>query len=291
VASREAISEVNVMPVVKVNANFAAIMPFGFVRDLNHPEIRFNTQRQWLGETRNGTEQYALELRKQDIKIMLKPQIWVSHGVYTGHIEMTTEAQWEIFEQSYSKFILEYANLAKTLNVDIFCIGTELEKFIAQRPEYWASLIGEIKTIYKGKLTYAANWDEFKRTPFWDQLDYIGIDAYFPVSETKTPTVEECIANWQTHKTVIKKTSEALKKPVLFTEFGYRSVDYSGKEPWRSDRAMNSIYKRKQIPLKLYLKRFGKKIGLLEALFGNGSITMKRRAEKIIQDLHLKINP
>lgn len=241
VASREAISEVNVMPVVKVNANFAAIMPFGFVRDLNHPEIRFNTQRQWLGETRNGTEQYALELRKQDIKIMLKPQIWVSHGVYTGHIEMTTEAQWEIFEQSYSKFILEYANLAKTLNVDIFCIGTELEKFIAQRPKYWASLIGEIKAIYKGKLTYAANWDEFKRTPFWDQLDYIGIDAYFPVSETKTPTVEECIANWQTHKTVIKNTSEALKKPVLFTEFGYRSVDYSGKEPWRSDRVMNSV--------------------------------------------------
>jgi len=241
VASREAISETNVMPVVKLNANFAAIMPFGFIRDIEHPEIKFNTQRQWLGETKSGAEQYAVELQKHDIKIMLKPQIWVSRGVYTGHIEMASEADWQVFEQSYSKFILEYAKLAEVLQADIFCIGTELEKFVAQRPEYWKRLIGEIKTIYNGKLTYAANWDEFKRTPFWDQLDYIGIDAYFPVSETKTPTVEECLANWQTHKAVIKSTSEVLKKPVLFTEFGYRSVDYSGKEPWRSDRTMNVV--------------------------------------------------
>ena len=241
VASREAISQKNVMPVVNVNANFAAIMPFGFIRDITHPEIAFNTQRQWLGETKNGAQQYAVELQKHGIKIMIKPQIWVSHGVFTGHIEMTSEANWQIFQKSYSKFILEYAKLAQEVNADIFCIGTELEKFIDNRPDYWAGLIAEVKTIYKGKLTYAANWDEFKRTPFWDKLDYIGIDAYFPVSQTKTPTVEECMANWLTHKAVIKNKAEQYKKPILFTEFGYRSVDYSGKEPWRSDRGMNSV--------------------------------------------------
>ena len=241
VASREAISQKNVMPVVNVNANFAAVMPFGFIRDITHPEIAFNTQRQWLGETKNGAQQYAVELQRQGIKIMIKPQIWVSHGVYTGHIEMATEANWKVFEQSYSKFILEYAKLAEEVNADIFCIGTELEKFVANRPKYWNNLIVEIKKIYTGKLTYAANWDEFKRTPFWAQMDYIGIDAYFPVSETKTPTVAECMANWGIHKAVIKSTSETYKKPILFTEFGYRSVDFTGKEPWRSDRAMDSV--------------------------------------------------
>ena len=30
-------------------------------------------------------------------------------------------------------------------------------------------------------------------------------------------------------------------KPVLFTEYGYRSVDYSGKTPWISDRSMNQV--------------------------------------------------
>jgi len=241
VASREPISQKNVMPVVKVNANYAAVMPFGFVRDLTHPEIRYNTQRQWLGETKSGAKQYAEELLKQNIKIMIKPQIWVSHGVFTGHIEMTTEENWQIFQNSYTKFILEYARLAQEIDADIFCIGTELERFITQRPEYWSGLIKDIKNIYKGELTYAANWDEFKRTPFWDKLDYIGIDAYFPVSQTKTPTVSECMANWTEHKAVIKDKSLEYKKPILFTEFGYRSVDYTGKEPWRSDREMNSI--------------------------------------------------
>jgi len=141
-----------------------------------------------------------------------------------------------LLEDSYSKFILEYATLANQLNVDIFCIGTELEQFIANRPQYWLGLIKKIKTVYKGKLTYAANWDEFKRTPFWNDLDYIGIDAYFP-----------CLEGWKAHKYIIKSMSDTFKKPVLFTEFGYRSVDYAGKEPWKSDRSMTAINMEAQI--------------------------------------------
>jgi len=35
--------------------------------------------------------------------------------------------------------------------------------------------------------------------------------------------------------------SDKHNKPILFTEFGYRSVDYTGKEPWKSDRNMTSV--------------------------------------------------
>ena len=127
------------------------------------------------------------------------------------------------------------------MKVNVFCIGTELEKFIHNRPKYWHILIAAIKAIYKGKLTYAANWNEYNNTPFWDQLDYIGVDAYFPVSNSKTPTLTESLDGWRRHKNTIKTMSEKHNKPVLFTEFGYRSVDYTGKEPWKSDRSMNQI--------------------------------------------------
>ena len=60
--------------------------------------------------------------------------------------------------------------MAEEEKVDIFCIGTELEKFIEHRPAYWRELIAEVRKVYKGKLTYAANWDEYKRVPFWDAL-------------------------------------------------------------------------------------------------------------------------
>jgi hypothetical protein len=172
---------------------------------------------------------------------MIKPQIWVWRGEFTGNIKMTTEESWKELEVSYAEFILEYAQLAEELNAEIFCIGTELESFIKHRPDYWTELIAQIKTKYSGKLTYAANWDEYQRTPFWDQLDFVGIDAYFPVSAMQTPTVEDCIKGWEKHKKTLKTFSEKLDRPILFTEYGYRSVDYTGKEPWRYDRSMTSI--------------------------------------------------
>ena len=241
VAARDTISAVNVKPVVNLNANYAAIMPFGFIKNLEHPEIIHNTDRQWFGETKAGTKQYVEQLRKQGIKIMIKPQIWVWRGEFTGDIKMTTEADWNTLESSYTNFIMAYANLANELKVDMLCIGTELEDFVSGRPEFWIALISDIKKVYSGKLTYAANWDEYKRSHFWDRLDFIGVDAYFPVSEMKTPSVEDCRKGWQKHKMLLKKISETHGKPILFTEFGYRSIDYNGLKPWDSDRNIENL--------------------------------------------------
>jgi len=204
VASRAKIDETHVAPLVQVHANYAAIMPFGFME-----------------------------------------HFW--HGEFTGDIEMQNETQWKSLEDAYARFILDYADLAQDVQAEIFCIGTELEAFITHRPEFWNTLIKTIKTKYKGQLTYAANWDEYKRTPFWSALDYIGIDAYFPVSDSKTPTVQECLEGWKTHKKVIYNVSQQYDKPILFTEYGYRSVDYSGKSPWVSDRSMNQVNLEAQI--------------------------------------------
>lgn len=241
VASREAVDGSHINSVVNVNANYAAIMPFGFIKNLEHPEILYNTGKQWFGETRVGAKQYIDELRKKQIKVMIKPQIWVWRGEFTGFIEMKNEADWKTLEDSYSNFILEYATLAKEVNAELFCIGTELEKFIDCRPDYWERLIIKIREIFKGKLTYAANWDEFKRTPFWRFLDYIGVDAYFPISDDKTPTLDGSLEGWKLHKQVVYNMSKQYDKPILFTEYGYRSVDYSGKEPWNSDRSVTQV--------------------------------------------------
>ena len=67
---------------------------------------------------------------KEAFKIMVKPQIWVSKGVYTGKIDMNSEEDWKVLEESYEQFILGFAKTAEELNADIFCIGTELEKFV-----------------------------------------------------------------------------------------------------------------------------------------------------------------
>lgn len=71
---------------------------------------------------------------------------------------------------------------------------------------------------------------------FWDEVDYIGIDAYFPISEARTPKLEEINFAWKPINVKLKAISELFQTPILFTEYGYRSVDFAGKEPWDSTR-------------------------------------------------------
>ncbi len=241
VASRDTIKDSHIQPVLKAQSNSVALMPFGFIKKLASPKIIHNTDRQWFGETKAGLLQYAKEFRKHNIKIMVKPQIWVWNGEFTGYIEMDSEENWKLLEESYSSFILTYAKAAEDLNADILCIGTELEKFVLNRPKYWEQLIKEIRKIYKGKLTYAANWDEFKRVPFWNLIDFIGIDAYFPLSDKKSPTVDDFENGWKSHKIEIIRIQKQFNKPILFTEYGYRSVNFNGKEPWDSNRVVDNI--------------------------------------------------
>jgi hypothetical protein len=180
-------------------------------------------------------------LKKNRIHVMVKPQIWISHGEFTGSFKLNSEEEWKSFEASYRNFILDYAKMAQEVDAEMFCIGTELEQFINHRPKFWKKLIGEIRTVYKGKLTYAANWDEYKRFPFWRDLDYIGVDAYFPVSNSRTPTLAEAREGWCTWVEEIKSVSDKEKRRVIFTEFGYRSVDFAGKEPWNSDHTITDV--------------------------------------------------
>lgn len=241
VAAPNPITIENVQPVVEVGANWAAVMPFGFIKSLDSPQLSFNLEQQWWGEREDGTQKTIELLNEKNIQVMLKPQIWVWHGEFTGDIDMQTESQWKAFEKSYEDFILTYARLAEVSKVPILCIGTELHTFVQKRSEYWSLLITKIKSIYKGKLTYAENWDQIARVPFWNQMDYIGIDAYFPLSDQKNPTIEDLQNGWISHKKNIIALSNSNSKPILFTEYGYRSVDYTAKAPWDSQHKENQV--------------------------------------------------
>jgi hypothetical protein len=78
-------------------------------------------------------------------------------------------------------------------------------------------------------------------------MDYIGVDAYFPLSDKKSPTVTELEVGWQLHKKEVKRVQQKHNIPVLFTEFGYRSVDFTGKEPWDANRIEGSVNLQAQV--------------------------------------------
>jgi hypothetical protein len=92
-----------------------------------------------------------------------------------------------------------------------------------------------VRVHYKGALTYAGNWDGYTQFPHWQKLDYVGVDAYFPLSEATEPSVEELKAAWQTTKQLLFNYQDSVGLPILFTEYGYRSIEHCAQRPWESN--------------------------------------------------------
>ena len=180
---------------------------------------------------------------KLGIKVMLKPHIDLIDkydGTYCrSDIGFSNEKDWQTWFKSYKNFILHYAKIAEKLNVEIFCVGTELE-FTTQRTDLWRNVISQVKDDYKGKLVYAANWDEYPKVEFWQDLDFVGIDAYFPLSYDTNPSLEDLKKGWEKWKSEIEVFQARVNKPVIFTEIGYSSSAIAPSAPWQVVTSGNS---------------------------------------------------
>jgi hypothetical protein len=105
----------------------------------------------------------------------------------------------------------------------------------------WKKLIKETRGIYNGPMTYAANFDNYQEVAFWDDLDFIGINAYFAL---RNPN--ESISDPQRMKKVLEEgwlkvfneingfraKHQLENKPMIFTELGYINRKKTTIEPW-----------------------------------------------------------
>ena len=177
------------------------------------------------------------EAHSLGLKVMLKPHLDVidaSEGGFRGDIMCATDPEWEAWFNNYRDFIVHYAKIAQDTKCEMLCIGTELTSVATIKEDKWKTVvIPPIKAAYKGPLTYAANWhDEYRYVKFWDEMDYVGIDAYFPLSDKKIPTYEEIKAGWTPWMKDIEDFQKQVDKPIIFPEAGYCSADGITKMPW-----------------------------------------------------------
>lgn len=164
------------------------------------------------------------------MKVMLKPHVDLHNGKWRGEIEFDSEVEWREWFQSYKRFICHYAKLAEQNKVEQFCIGCELVK-TTQRRE-WLDVIEAVRENFSGTITYAADWSNYKNVTFWDMLDFVGIDAYFPLTDSNNPDLDELIDAWKRWKTDIESFFNETGKEIVFTEIGYRSIDGCNRDPW-----------------------------------------------------------
>lgn len=244
------------------HVTWIAQTPFGWQQAYNSPEIMLSRgNRVYWGERDKGLIQTTQLAKQAGLKTMLKPHIWLmgrNTGKWVGDIEMQSEVQWQEWFASYSKFILHYAQLAEDQGIEALCIGTELYLPAVRREQDWRRLIRQIRKVYSGKLTYAANWyKEYEEVQFWDELDFIGVQAYFPLTSKNEPELAELKRGWQEHFASIDKLRQKYKKPIVFTEVGYKSTPDAAVEPWKwPDRDWQQVQLSEQTQANAYEAMF-----------------------------------
>jgi len=225
-----------------VNTKWISLVPYGFSSSAHDPKIRFNLDRQWWGEKKEGIETSIDLAHKNGIKVMLKPQVYI-HGSWVGDVVFDNEKDWQKWEEGYREYIHFYGKIAAEKDVELFCIGTEYKLAVQKRPEFWRALIEEIRCYYPGELIYSSNWDGYDKIPIWDALDYIGISAYFPLTDKKTPSKSLLQKKWQPIKKKLARFAKDQNKPIVFTEYGYLSVDGCAWRTWELEK----VVRKKQI--------------------------------------------
>src|SRR5437773_1422484 len=141
------------------------------------------------------------EAHRQGLRVMLRPYIDIKDGSWRANIAPADLNAWFA---NYTAFIDHYLDIAKQQNVEEFTLGVELINMtVPQNAPQWIALIGQARGRYSGLLTYSANWGkkdtEFQQITWWDRLDYIGLSAYYPLSEQDSPPEDQLINGWTSY--------------------------------------------------------------------------------------------
>ena len=194
----------------------------------------------------NPPEWLARPLREahaRGMKVLIKPHLayWGSPFSWRGEIAFPDPKARARFFETYRKWIATMAEAAA--GADAFCVGTELDATIEYEQD-WRSVIADVRAAYEGPLTYAPNWDKVTAVPFWDALDVIGVQAYFPILDrapTSVPDPQELDRGWDRVMGELRTLATKHGKHVVFTELGYDAASHAPVQPWRGSRAQDAL--------------------------------------------------
>lgn len=182
------------------------------------------------------------DIHNRDMKVILDPYFDCKDGTWRGAINPSDTDAWF---NSYNTFITHYAQIAEDNNVELLCIGKELTSMSGTYTSKWNWIIDNVKSIYNGSLTFCANfYIEYEKLSFWNRIDIAGISVYCDLVDESNPdpSLSEIIDSWSDswngHNWIqeFENWQSLVKKPVIFTEVGYCSVDKAAYKPWDGPR-------------------------------------------------------
>lgn len=162
------------------------------------------------------------------LKVMLKPHVDVLDGTDRQWIAPSDPDAWF---RSYGAYIGPFADLAEQANIEQFTVGTELSRLSGQRSR-WLALIDDVRRRYGGTLVYAANYFEYRDVSFWDAVNLVGVDGYWPLADKPTTDVAQLRRALIPIRDDLGRFAQRTGKQILLTEVGFASQVGAATQPW-----------------------------------------------------------
>jgi hypothetical protein len=216
---------------VRLGVNWISVTPFGRLWSLSSTEIQRDFEADY-DDNQQAIARMIEQAHARGLRVLLIPHLWVETGGWRGDVDPGSPERWRRYQQSYAEFVLGWARLAASAGADAFSIGVECKSWSGRFAPYWKRLIGDVRTIFPGFLTYSANWDEAEQVVFWSELDLIGINAFYPLAQHDGASYDEYLAGARRARDDVGRLARTLELPVLFVEAGYTTRRDAAVEPW-----------------------------------------------------------
>lgn len=225
----------------RLGATWVSLTPFGRVADLAPSGVSW-TFEEAFDKNRKAVLRAIGQAHRRGLRVLLVPHLWVENGAWRGELDPGDDAAWERWAQSYGAFLRAWAEVAREGRVDLLAIGVELRSWATTtNAPSLVSLVREIRGVYPGPLTYAANWDDAEDTIIWGELDYIGVNAFFPLASEPGANPDKLLAGGREVAKRLGALSRAWGKPLVLTEFGYTTRPDPAVRPWEWPDKMTDV--------------------------------------------------
>lgn len=225
----------------RLGGTWISLTPFGRVWDLRPTGVSMRFEAP-VTENQRAIRRAIEQAHARGLKVLLVPHLWVESGDWRGEIDPGDDEAWQRWAQGYREFVLSWAKIARDTKVEMLSVGVELRTWVTTRhaPSF-ASIIHDVRKIYPGLLTYAANWDDVVDTVILGELDVIGINAFYPLTDAEGADLAKLLAGGREVASRIRELSELWQKPVMFTEFGYTTRKDPALRPWEWPDKMSNV--------------------------------------------------
>jgi hypothetical protein len=152
------------------------------------------------------------------------------------------DAGWQRWTDSYAAFVLAWAEVAAEGNAEMFSVGVELRSWVTtRRAPSFVALIRAVRERYAGLITYSGNWDDVAHTVILGELDVIGVNAFYPLTDQEGARFAELHRGGRKVAAELRDLAEQWHKPVLLTEMGYTTRVDPALRPWEWPDAMQNV--------------------------------------------------